>query len=304
MAQRKRPEGKEVKVEKKGLGRGLSALLADVNANEQPSLMRAVTPPDRMIPIEYIHPNPNQPRRTFDEKDLNDLANSIREKGVIQPLILRPLTDRPGEYQIVAGERRWRAAQIAERHELPAVIRDLSDAEVLELAIIENIQRADLNSVEEALGYRQLMDRFGHTQEKLAEALGKSRSHIANLLRLLALPEPVLEMVRAGQLSAGHARTLVTVANPEQLARQIVVKDLSVRQAEQMARTIGDRKSRQKARPESQKDADTRALESDLSATLRMEVLINHRPGSQTGELRIRYSTLEELDSLCQRLGQ
>ncbi|WP_392662720.1 ParB/RepB/Spo0J family partition protein [Amaricoccus sp. B4] len=290
-------------MEKKGLGRGLSALLADVAPSDEPSLMRPVMPPDRMIPIERIHPNPNQPRRTFDEKDLQDLANSIREKGVIQPLILRPLQDRPGEFQIVAGERRWRAAQVAEKHELPGVIRELSDAEVLELAIIENIQRADLNSVEEALGYRQLMDRFGHTQEKLAEVLGKSRSHIANLLRLLTLPEQVLDMVRAGQLSAGHARTLVTVANPEQLARQIVEKDLSVRQAEQLARTIGDRKPKKAGKVEPQKDADTRALEQDLSANLRLQVLINHKPGQQKGELRIRYTSLEELDGLCQRLG-
>lgn len=290
-------------MEKKGLGRGLSALLADVAPSDEPSLMRPVTPPDRMIPIERIHPNPDQPRRSFDEKELHDLANSIREKGVIQPLILRPLSDQPGEYQIVAGERRWRAAQVAEKHELPAVIRDLSDAEVLELAIIENIQRSDLNSVEEALGYRQLMDRFGHTQEKLAEVLGKSRSHIANLLRILSLPEPVLDMVRAGHLSAGHARTLVTVAQPDQLAKQIVDKNLSVRQAEQFVRTIGERKSKRPVRAERQKDADTRALEADLSAALQMDVAIAHKSGQQSGELRIRYASLEQLDLLCQRLG-
>lgn len=291
-------------MEKKGLGRGLSALLADVAPAEEPTLLRPVTPPDRMIPIDRIHPNPDQPRRRFDEKDLADLANSIREKGVIQPLILRPLPELSGEYQIVAGERRWRAAQIAEKHELPAVIRDLSDAEVIELAIIENIQRADLNAVEEALGFRQLMDRFGHTQERLAEALGKSRSHIANLLRLLSLPDTVLEMVRQGQLSAGHARTLVTVPNPEDLAKQIVEKDLSVRQAEQLARTIGSRQQRKTTKKEDGKDADTRALEADLSANLQMAVVINHKPGKQSGELRIRYASLEQLDGLCQRLGQ
>ena len=163
--------------------------------------------------------NPDQPRRAFDEKELQDLAASIREKGVIQPLILRPHPVEAGQYQIVAGERRWRAAQMAAVHELPAVVRELSDTEVLELAIIENIQRADLNPLEEAQGYRQLMDRFGHTQERLAEALGKSRSHIANLLRLLTLPEPVLELVRGGKLTAGHARALVTASHPEALAR-------------------------------------------------------------------------------------
>jgi ParB family transcriptional regulator, chromosome partitioning protein len=290
-------------LEKKGLGRGLSALLADVAPTDEPTLMRPFTQPDKMIPIERIHPNPDQPRRRFDERDLSDLASSIREKGVIQPLILRPLPGQPGEFQIVAGERRWRAAQMAEQHELPAVIRELSDSEVIELAIIENIQRADLNAVEEALGYRQLMDRFGHTQEKLAEALGKSRSHIANLLRLLSLPEPVMDMVRQGQLSAGHARTLVTVPNPEQLAKQIVDKDLSVRQAEQLARTIGDRKPKRSGRPAEDKDADTRALEADLSANLAMAVLIAHKPGQQSGEVRVRYKTLEQLDVLCQRLG-
>ncbi len=291
-------------MEKKGLGRGLSALLADVAPVEEPSLMRPVTTPDRMIPIESIHPNPDQPRRRFDEKDLTDLANSIREKGVIQPLILRPLPGRSGEYQIVAGERRWRAAQMAERHELPAIIRELSDAEVIELAIIENIQRADLNALEEALGYRQLMERFGHTQEKLAEALGKSRSHIANLLRLLTLPEPVQEMVRDGLISAGHARTLVTVPNPHELAKLIIEKDLSVRKAEELARTIGEKPKKRTQRKEAEKDADTRALEADLSANLRMEVLIAHRPGQQSGELRIRYTSLEQLDGLCERLGQ
>ena len=196
------------------------------------------------VPIERIRPNPNQPRRDFDERELQDLAASIREKGVIQPLILRPHPVEAGHYEIVAGERRWRAAQMAGVHELPAVVRDLTDTEVLELAIIENIQRADLNPLEEAQGYRQLMDRFGHTQERLAEALGKSRSHIANLLRLLTLPEPVLEMLRAGKLTAGHARALVTARHPEALARQVVERDLSVRQTEQLARERRRRRRR------------------------------------------------------------
>ena len=255
-----------------------------------------------MIPIERIRPNPNQPRRDFSDKELQDLAASIREKGVIQPLILRPHPTYPSEFEIVAGERRWRAAQIAAVHELPAVVRELNDGEVLELAIIENIQRADLNAAEEALGYRQLMDRFGHTQERLAEALGKSRSHIANLLRLLTLPEPVLEMLRSGEITAGHARALVTAANPEALARQVVERDLSVRQTEQLARAaLAQPPSRVRATP-SPKDADTQALEQDLTAHLRLKVSIEHRPGQKSGELRVRYSNLEELDGLCQLL--
>ena len=287
-------------MEKKGLGRGLSALLADVATEDRPGTGTAPTG-SRMIPIERIRPNPNQPRRDFAEKDMQDLAASIREKGVIQPLILRPHPRDPNEYEIVAGERRWRAAQLANVHELPVIVRDLSDTEVLELAIVENIQRADLNAAEEAMGYRQLMDRFGHTQERLAEALGKSRSHIANLLRLLTLPEPVLDMLRAGKLSAGHARALVTAANPEALARQVVDRDLSVRQTEQLARAVATPKAARPPRADG-KDADTRALEEDLTANLRLKVSIEHRPGQQSGEVRIRYGTLEELDGLCQLL--
>lgn len=299
-------------MEKKGLGRGLSALLADIGPQETSIRESAPLPaasaapsPDRTVPIDRIRANPNQPRRSFDERELQELASSIKEHGVIQPLLLRPHPESQGEYQIVAGERRWRAAQLAGVHELPAVIRSLDDTEVLELAIIENIQRADLNAVEEALGYRQLMDRFGHTQERLAEALGKSRSHIANLLRLLTLPEPVLEMLRSGRLTAGHARALVPAANPEGLARQVLERDLSVRQTEALAKAAaqpampGPRSSAPAG-----KDADTRALEEDLSASLGLKVSIDHRPGQAAGELRIRYGSFEELDSLCQLLSR
>ncbi len=303
-------------MERKGLGRGLSALLADVAMDEAPTATApaaaanahdASAAPARQndrLPIDRIRPNPDQPRRDFDEKELDDLAASIREKGVIQPLIVRPVPS--GGYEIVAGERRWRAAQRAGLHELPAVVRDISDVEMLEIAIIENIQRADLNPLEEAHGYRQLMDRFGHTQERLAEALGKSRSHIANLLRLLTLPEPVLDLLRAGKLTAGHARALVTATNPESLAKQVVERDLSVRQTEQLARAAAspDRPQAPAARAAPAKDADTRALEEDLTATLRLKVTIDHRPGHQAGELRIRYGTLEELDGLCQLLSR
>jgi ParB family chromosome partitioning protein len=297
-------------MERKGLGRGLSALLADVAPAEEAPRELTGRSAGRAggqspVPIERIRANPDQPRRAFDEKELQDLAASIREKGVIQPLILRPHPVEPGQYEIVAGERRWRAAQMAGVAELPAVVRDLDDTEVLELAIIENIQRADLNPLEEAQGYRQLMDRFGHTQERLAEALGKSRSHIANLLRLLTLPEPVLDLVRSGKLTAGHARALVTASHPEALARRVVDSDLSVRQTEQLARAVAPvpgNGGRPAVKP-SAKDADTRALEEDLAATLRLKVSIEHRPGQQSGELRIRYSTLEELDGLCQLLS-
>ena len=286
-------------MEKRGLGRGLSALLADVGPDETPKAVAS----GRSVPIERIHPNPDQPRKDFAEKDLADLAASIREKGVIQPLIVRPRPGRPDEFEIVAGERRWRAAQIANVHELPVVARDLTDIEVLELAIIENIQRADLNAAEEALGYRQLMDRFGHTQERLAEALGKSRSHIANLLRLLTLPEGVLDLLRAGKLSAGHARALVTASDPMALARRIVDMDLSVRATERLVKSAEAPVVGPVRRPV-EKDADTRALEQDLTANLRLKVSIDHRPGSQSGELRIRYGNLEELDGLCQLLSR
>jgi ParB family chromosome partitioning protein len=294
------------RMEKKGLGRGLSALLADIAPPAEPTApeerVTTSASPGRTIPIDRIRPNPDQPRRSFDEKELNELAASIRERGVIQPLLLRPQPGNPAEFQIVAGERRWRAAQIANVHDLPAIVRELDDTEVLELAIIENIQRADLNAVEEALGYRQLMDRFGHTQERLAEALGKSRSHVANLLRLLTLPETVLEMVRSGQLSAGHARALVTAGDPEALARQVIARDLSVRQTEALVRIAAERPHSRGKAPDA-KDADTRALESDLTANLRLKVTIDHKPGKPDGEVRIHYRTLEDLDRICQVLS-
>ncbi len=291
-------------MEKKGLGRGLSALLADVGGDVDMGAGQATAAPagQRTVPIDRIRANPDQPRRTFDDRDLQDLAASIREKGVIQPLILRPDPSVPEAFQIVAGERRWRAAQIAGVHDLPAVVRDLDDAEVLELALIENVQRADLNAVEEAQAYRQLMDRFGHTQERLAEGLGKSRSHIANVLRLLTLPEVVLEHLRAGRISAGHARALVTVADPESLARIVIAKGLSVRQTEALARGAAAPRPVRRSAPA--KDADTRALEADLTASLRLPVSIDHKSGGSSGELRIRYATLDELDGLCQMLSR
>jgi ParB family chromosome partitioning protein len=286
------------KVEKKGLGRGLSALLADTDTPQQEQPVFGQT----LVPIERLVANPDQPRRQFNETDLADLTRSLKEKGILQPLIVRPDPVKSDRLQIVAGERRWRAAQRAQIHEVPVVVRDLSDTDVLEIAIIENIQRADLNPIEEALGYRQLMDKFGHTQEKLSEALGKSRSHIANLLRLLTLPESVQDYVVSGQISAGHARALITSDDAAKLARQVIEQKLSVRQTEQLVKAPPASKAQKKSRA-SAKDADTRALEADLTAHLRLKVSIEHT-ASGKGELRIRYSNLDELDGLCQLLSQ
>ena len=292
----------------RGLGRGLSALMADVSA-ASPQVTTGVIPqrPDRNVPIEQIFPNPDQPRRTFSQEQLDELANSIRAKGIIQPLIVRNRPGRDGEFEIVAGERRWRAAQIARLHQVPVVVRSFSDTEVLEIAIIENIQRADLNPVEEAMGYRQLMEKFGHTQEKLAEALGKSRSYIANLLRLLNLPEEVLDMLRDGQLSTGHARALITTDHPVDLARKIVAGGLSVRETERLVKQAaqGEQPTKSASKSPSStmtKDADTVALEGDLSAALRMRVSVDHTPGGESGKITLHYNTLDQLDDLCRIL--
>ena len=282
-------------MEKRGLGRGLTALMGDLSP-------AAVATSERQVPIERIHPNSDQPRQVFDEDGLEELAASIRSRGVIQPLVLRPHPSRPAEYQIVAGERRWRAAQRAQMHALPAVIREMSDTEVLEVAIIENVQRTDLNPIEEAMALRQLVDRFGHTQERLAEALGKSRSHVANLLRLLALPDDVLGLVREGRLTAGHARALITTANPSELAQQVLKGDLSVRETERLT-TSKPRLKRRPAAVNGAKDADTAALERDLGAALQMSVSIAHDVGAEGGTLSIRYRTLDQLDELCRRLN-
>ena len=288
--------------ERRGLGRGLSALMADVSLDdpaESPagdSAKRA----DMVVPIEDLHPNPDQPRRDFVQANLDELAASIREKGVIQPLIVRPDPSGSG-YQIVAGERRWRAAQMAQLHELPVLVRALDDTEVLEVAIIENIQRADLNPVEEAMGYRHLMDRFGHTQENLAQALGKSRSHIANLMRLLGLPDEVLQYLRDGALTAGHARALITTENPVELAKKAVAQGLSVRAVEKLAKKPAVAPARPK--PPAEKDADTRVLEQDLSASTGLKIVIDHKPGGEAGQVAIRYSSLDELDTICQALS-
>lgn len=290
------------KPERRGLGRGLSALMADVKPDSTETTTSRVAGSERMIAIEKIRPNPDQPRRDFTEEHLKELTDSVREKGIIQPLILREVVGKLDTYEIVAGERRWRAAQGAQLHEVPAIIRDYTDTEVLEVAIIENIQRADLNPIEEAAGYRQLMDRFGHTQEKIAEALGKSRSHIANLLRLLNLPDDVQSMLRNGKLSAGHARALITTDSASQLAQQIAAKGLSVRETEKLVSGLGKPKTDAKTKP-NEKDADTRALEQDLSAALAMKVRIDHKSNSEAGQMTIQYDTLDDLDRLCRALS-
>ena len=291
------------------LGRGLSALMADVVTNTDinktmPGMQSSVS----SVPIENIHPNPDQPRRIFKSDNLDDLANSIRTTGVLQPLLVRPSSRGPDQYEIIAGERRWRASQIAQIHELPVIIKDFSDKEVLEVAIIENIQRTDLNAIEEAAGYRQLMDKFGHTQEHMAEALGKSRSHIANLLRLLSLPDDVQQLLMDEKLSSGHARALITCDNPSLLAKAVVAKGLSVRETERLAKKavsyLADGKKEQgKQLSVSVKDADTKALEGDLSAATGMKVIVNHQENTESGNIIISYKTLEQLDDLCRVLS-
>lgn len=293
----------ENKVKSRGLGRGLSALMADVNESPISQSDSGVRRADMMVPIENISPNPDQPRRRFDPEHLEDLANSIREKGVIQPLIVREVAGENGKYEIVAGERRWRASQKAQLHELPVVVRDFNDTEVLEIAIIENIQRSDLNPVEEAAGYRQLMDKFGHTQEVLSKALGKSRSHIANLMRLLNLSPDIQEMLEEGKLSAGHARALITSDHAEEIAKRIVAEGLSVRQTEGLVKKYASGETDKPKKPKVEKDADTKALEGDLGANLGMKVAIDHKPGGEAGQITIKYTNMDQLDELCRILS-
>lgn len=293
------------KGKQRGLGRGLSALMADVG---DASTTTAEQPrsPDRMVAIDLVLPNPDQPRRRFDEEKLEDLANSIAEKGIIQPLIVRSHPSKENHFEIVAGERRWRAAQRAKVHQVPVVIKEFNDTEVLEIAIIENIQRADLNPVEEAAGYAQLMEKFGHTQDKLSQALGKSRSHIANTMRLLQLPPAVQGFLSEGQLSAGHARALITSEDAEKLAKQVISKGLSVRQTEALVKSASktaEGEAKPAARKVSAKDADTRALEGDLSANLGMKVSIDHIGASGGGKITLTYSDLDQLDALCSLLS-
>ena len=290
---------------KRGLGRGLSALMADVDLATETSATSedTRTGAEQRVPVEKVFPNPDQPRRQFDEEQLSDLSASIAEKGVIQPLIVRRHPTENDGYEIVAGERRWRAAQRAQVHEVPVVVRDFDDLEVIEVAIIENIQRADLNPIEEAAGYDQLMQKFGHTQDQMAKALGKSRSHIANLLRLLKLPDDIKTFVQDGHLSMGHARALLTADDPSALAKAVISGGLSVRETEKRAKAETPlKKTAARAAPRAEKDADTRALEGDLSAQLGFPVAINHKDGTEQGKVVLSYQSFEQLDELCRKL--
>jgi ParB family chromosome partitioning protein len=280
------------------LGRGLAALIGDVNT--EAVVDRAARTP-RRLPVAYLRPNPSNPRKAFGAADLDDLTASVRERGVVQPLIVRPVPGARDAYEIVAGERRWRAAQKAGLHDVPVLIREASDKEALELAIIENVQRADLNALEEAQGYQQLIDQYRYTQNELADVIGKSRSHIANTLRLLNLPEGVQALIVDGRLTAGHARALLTLDDPLAAARRIVAEGMSVRDVESIGEGGGRRKGAG-GRKKREKDADTRALEKSLSDLLGLAVTIEHKGGK--GEVRIRYASLEQLDDVCRRLRE
>ncbi|MDE1179310.1 ParB/RepB/Spo0J family partition protein [Paraburkholderia sp.] len=285
---------------KRRLGRGLAALIGEMDQSAPVDAGRPPVNPDRLVPIEFISRNPKNPRRTFHEAELQDLASSIRQHGIVQPVVVRTTT--AGRFEIIAGERRWRAAQLSGLIEIPVIVRDVDDKTALEIAIVENVQRADLNPLEEALGYDQLIAEHGYTQNDLGEIIGKSRSHVANSLRLLKLPESVRDMLSGGSLSAGHARALVSTSDPAGLARTIVAKGMSVRDAERLAQN--DIKAQNDPRPpgarKDDKDSDTLALERTLSDTLGLEVAIAHKGGG--GQIRITYKSLEQLEEICRLL--
>lgn len=297
---------------RRGLGRGLSALLGDVEdevpvdgPGTEPGASAEPPAPNglREAPIEFLHRNESQPRFIFRDEEMAELADSIRERGVLQPILVRVRHD--GQYEIVAGERRWRASQMAGLHTVPIIVRELSDLEVMEIAIVENVQRADLSAIEEARAYEVLMARFGRTQEAVAQVVGKSRSHVANMLRLLTLPSPVQNLVVEGKLTAGHARALITSDNAEALAEQVIARNLSVRETEALARKGAEpaaRAPRAAGGGGGFKDTDTMALENDLAEVLGLNVQIADRGGA--GELKITYKTLEQLDDLCRRLSR
>ncbi len=288
-------------IQKKRLGRGLAALIGDDVVEAPVNSTRDLAPAGsivglRHLPIDMLKANPNNPRRHFPEDDIASLASSLKEKGVLQPIMVRP---KGQGFEIVAGERRWRAAQQAGIHQVPVIIRELDDRETLEIAIIENVQRSDLNPLEEARAYKMLMDQYDYTQQQLAESIGKSRSHIANTLRLMQLPPSVLSHIESGQLSAGHARAIVATENPNDLAQQIIKLGLSVRQAEDLTR---EQSSKAKVPLSKEKDADTRALENSLSAALGLSVSIDHK--GRGGQIAISYKTLEQLELVAHRLSK
>ncbi len=279
------------------LGRGLAALIGDTS--DENTLLRR-TRAQRSVPIEFVRANPLNPRKSFAEDNLAELADSIREKGIIQPLIVRPKADLPDVFEIIAGERRWRAAQRAGLHEVPIVVIEVGDKEALELAIIENVQRADLNPLEEAAGYEQLMEQFGYIQADLAKTVGKSRSHVANTMRLSKLPDAVKLLVNEGALSAGHARALLSSTEPEALARRVVAQGMTVRDVERLVQNEAEAGEKKTIRAKPEKDTDTKALERALSDVTGLIVMIDHKGGA--GQMTIRYKTLEQLDALCRRL--
>lgn len=280
------------------LGRGLAALIGDASTEfEVVERVRGL----RKVAIDLIRANPKNPRRLFKDEELDELAGSIKQHGMIQPVVVRPIPGQDNGYELIAGERRWRAAQKAGVHEIPVVIQDVTDREALEIAIIENVQRQDLNPLEEAMGYEQLINDFSYTQNDLASVIGKSRSHVANTLRLLKLPEPVKQYVNDGVLTAGHARALIAAPDPTALARKIVEEGMTVRSAENLAQAaITEPHGRAKA-PKPDKDADTRALEKRLGDALGLVVEIAHK-ASGAGEVRLRYKNLEQLDDIVRRL--
>lgn len=295
---------------RKRLGRGLAALMGDLDQpmpapSEKPVEQSAEHKGEREVPIEKIRANPNNPRKHFSDAELDDLTASIKEHGIVQPILVRPVKGQDlagAQYEIIAGERRWRAAQRASIHEVPIIIREVEDKQALELAIIENVQRADLDAVEEALGYQQLIDGYDYSQNELAQVIGKSRSHVANTLRLLKLPESVRTLIAEGSLSAGHARTLITADNPELLAKKIVSEGLSVRQAEMLAQDKGEGVEKAGIKHKAkEKSADIRALEQKLEDRLGLKIDLRHGE-KEKGELRIKYRTLEQLDDLCRKL--
>jgi ParB family chromosome partitioning protein len=278
---------------KKGLGRGLSSLMGDT---ETVQTKNTIIGQESKIPIANLKPSPSQPRRLFNKNSINELADSIKAKGLVQPLVVRPSPSDANSYEIIAGERRWRAAQIAQLHEVPAVIRNFNDTEALEIAIIENVQRSDLSPIEEAAGYKRLIENHGHTQEDLSGIVGKSRSHIANIIRLLSLPQSIQDMITEGKISSGHARAIMNSAFPEQLAEKIINENLSVRDAENLAK---DKKGIIKKLK--LKDPDTIDLENKISEKLGLTININHK-GKKGGSIKIDYKTLDQLEMITQKL--
>ena len=280
-------------ISKKGLGRGLSSLMGESATEELQSQSKNG---DLKIAISKLRPSSIQPRRLFDKNSINELAESIKSKGLVQPILVRPSKSEAGEYEIIAGERRWRAAQIAQLHELPAVVKNLDDVEALEMAIIENVQRADLSPIEEAAGYKKLMEQYNHTQEALAPIVGKSRSHIANIIRLLNLPASIQDMISQGIITSGHARAIMNSAFPEQLAKKIVDENLSVRQAESLVKEKKIKPPKNKLKP-----ADTLDLEQRLTELLGLDVVISDN-GKRGGSIKVKYKTLDQLELVTNKL--